>query len=220
MILVTAPHWLIFLDTLRQAYTVYDYPYANFAIRQHVTGFFLGPLTAGPALTGLNLLALVLLIAAIAAPEKFIPHRPVLACGIVAAALLAIAFGAIPASVLVKIPLIRNIGHIHDTFLTAALPLMLVVAALGAEVLLTAGLFRTSLIAFLAAAASLWLFADVGRYLRARRILAGSRSVARASYRGHSLVFLRPTDESPAECCLTWRSLRRSWRSSCRAAST
>jgi hypothetical protein len=165
-VLITAPQWLIFLDTLSQAFTVYDYPYANFAIRQHATGFFLGPLTAGPALTGLNLLALVLIVAALTAPGRFVARRQVFACGIVAAVLIVVAFGLVPASVVVRIPMVRNIGHIHDTFLTAVLPLLLIVVAWGAHVLLTAGLLRTSCIALVGAVASWWLFADVGRYLR------------------------------------------------------
>jgi hypothetical protein len=166
LILVTAPHWLIFFDTLGQSFTVYDYPHANFATVQHATGFFLGPITGGSTVTGLNLLALVLLIAAITAPHQVMANRIVLACGIAATVLVAIAFGALPGSLLVRIPLIRNIIHVHDTFLTAALPLMLVVAALGAKVLLTAGTVRSSLITVAAAAASWWLFTDVGRYLR------------------------------------------------------
>jgi hypothetical protein len=166
VVLVAAPHWLIFLDTLGQAYTVYDRPYALFATQQHATAFFLGSLTAGPALTGLNLLALVLIIAALSTPRRLITNRPALSCAIVAVVLIAIAFGILPATFLVKIPLVGNIGHIHDTFLTAALPLLMVVAAMGAQALVTGGLRRISIVALAGALACWWLFTDVGRYLR------------------------------------------------------
>jgi hypothetical protein len=166
VVLVTAPHWVIFLDTLGQAYTVYDRPYVQFATQQHATAFFLGSLTAGPALTGLNLLALVLITAALSAPRRLMTNRTVLACTIVAIILIAIAFGALPATRLVEIPFIGNIGHIHDTFLTAALPLLMVVAAMGAQVLVTGGLQRISIVALAGTLSCWWLFTDVGRYLR------------------------------------------------------
>jgi hypothetical protein len=93
-------------------------------------------------------------------------RRPVLASGIVAASLIAIAFGALPASLLVRIPLIRNIHHMHDTFLTAALPLMLVVAVHGADVLRRSGARHVTFIAVITGIVSWWLYTNVGKYLR------------------------------------------------------
>jgi hypothetical protein len=161
VLLITAPHWLIFLRTLRQSFTAYDTPYVLFAAHPQAVGFFLGPLMGGPVHPGLHLLALVLTIAALTASRRLLGQPAVLACSIGAAVLIAIAFGALPASVLVRIPLVGNIWHIDDVFVAAAIPLVLMVAAFGADVLEVITGRRAALTAVAAGIVSWWLFANV-----------------------------------------------------------
>ena len=136
--LVTMPHWLVFFETLGESFTVYDKPYAILAGRSEAVGFFLSPLTPGRVEPGLHLLALVLLTAVATAPRRLWQSPICAAAAVASAGLIAVAFGAVPASMLVRVPLVGNIGHINDAFVTAALPLLLIVCACGARVLLTA----------------------------------------------------------------------------------
>jgi hypothetical protein len=160
-LLITAPHWLVFLHTLKGAFTAYDSPHVIFAEHAHAVGFFLGPLTGGPVQPGLHILALVLIIAAITAPRRLVERRAVLLCGIGTVVLVAIAFGALPASWLMRIPLLGKVWHIHDAFLTAALPLLLVVTALGADVLHAGSARRAALVTAVMGIVSWWLVGSV-----------------------------------------------------------
>ncbi len=163
MVLVTAPHWLIFADALAKSVTDYDVPEVVFGGRPEAAAFFLGPLTLGSLHTGLHLLALVLIVSGIIGLRPLVTRRPmfVAACGLAGSVLVAIAFGALPASWLVRIPLIRNIHHINDTFPTASLPLLMVFAASGVEVLRHASTRRTTLITMGVAIVVAWLAADL-----------------------------------------------------------
>ena len=138
-VLITTPHWLVFFQTLAQSFTAYDEPAASFATRANAVGFFLGPLSAGPVQPGLHLVGLVLAIAAVLPPRLLLRNVAVTLCGGAAGVLLAIAFGAVPSSLLVRLPLVGNIVHIHDVFITAALPLLLVFVAAGGTMLSSAG---------------------------------------------------------------------------------
>jgi hypothetical protein len=156
-ILLTMPHWFIFLQTLRSSVTGYDNPHFLFAEFSHAVGLFVGPLTPGILPPAVHLLALVFTIAAISEPRQVIRHSPILACAIGAAALIAVAFGAVPVSWLLRIPLLRNVGHLFDACLTAAVTLILVFSAAGAKVLLAAGARRSWLVTVLTSATCLWL---------------------------------------------------------------
>ena len=156
-LLITTPHWLVFLETLAQSYTAYNQPYVQFAGQREAIAFFLGPLAPGPVQPGLHVLGLVLTLAAITNPSQLLKSRSGLACGIGAAVLAAIAFGALPASVIVRIPLLANIGHIHDAFLAAALPPSLVLCAFGAQTLISADGRRGAIVSVAVMAALCWL---------------------------------------------------------------
>ena len=159
--LITMPHWLVFFHTLRESFTAYDVPAASFAGRSHAVGYFLGSFAAGPVQPGLHLLALVLAAAVIVAAVRVFRRSAAAACGLAAAVLFAIAFGAIPASWIVHLPLVGNIGHIHDVFLTAALPLVLVVLAAGAGSLMANSERRAMAVSALVALALWWLLANL-----------------------------------------------------------
>lgn len=160
-VLLTAPHWLVFLDTLRLSMTSYDRPYAVLAGREHALGLFLTPLVPGLLRPGLNVLVLVLLLSAATAPWCFLQAPVALPCGLVGLGLLAVAFGAVPDAWLLGIPLVANIGHIDDVFITAAVPLLLIVAAWGASVLLASGYLRRGVVSAATVLIGAWLLKQV-----------------------------------------------------------
>ena len=160
--LLTAPHWLIFLDTLRLSMTSYDNPYAVLAGREHALGLFLTPLVPGLLRPGLNVLLLILLMAAAASPWRLLRVPSVSSCALVGFALVAVAFGAVPARWLLRLPFVANIGHIDDVFITASVPLLIVVAAWGASVLLEYGYIRRIVVSAATALVGVWLLRHVG----------------------------------------------------------
>src|SRR5262249_12389734 len=107
---LTAPHWWIFLDTLRQSTTLYDAPTGRFASLPFLVGLVFGPLTRGGLLPGAHALAVVLWLASFAVERP--GRRALSAFGAAAAATIAIlvAFGWVVSSgTLLRIPLLRNI---------------------------------------------------------------------------------------------------------------
>jgi hypothetical protein len=160
-LLLTAPHWLIFLDTLRLSMTSYDRPYAVLAGREHALGLFLTPLVPGLLRPGLNVLFLVLLIAAATAPWRFLRDPAVLPCGLVGLGLLAVAFGAVPNAWLLRTPFLANIGHIDDVFITASVPFLLIAAGWGTSVLLASGYLRRAVVSAATILAGAWLLRQV-----------------------------------------------------------
>ncbi len=161
-LLLTAPQWLVFLDTLRLSRTLYDVPFAEFGGRRDVVGLVLGPLLPGQVVPGLHTLALVLVIAACVRPKALLKRPLALAALVLSAALLSVAFGAVSAHVLIRIPLIGNIGHVTDAFVTAATPLLLVVSACGALVLLSSNWRGATVIAAATGLVGWWLTSQAG----------------------------------------------------------
>jgi hypothetical protein len=178
-LLITAPHWLTFFQSLRHSFTAYDSPYAIFAGNPQAIGFFLGPLTGGPLQPGLHLLALVLMIAALTAPQNVVKTPPLFACSIVSIGLISVAFGLIPAPMIVRVPLLGNIGHIHDAFIAAALPLLLVIAAFGADSLRTSSARNVTFVTLFVGAA-IWC------------VYLGLRDVAGAGFQTGALLLVAP----------------------------
>ena len=161
--LLTAPDWLIFLDTWRVSFTAYDVPWAQVGGVREAVALFLSPLAPGPVLPGLHMLALVLVVAALSAPDRLRRNPAALGCALSAAVCLSIAFGIVPVRWLLVTPFIANIGHLHDVFITAAVPVLLVVAATGASVLRAAGRVRVLSVTVLVLATSWWLVSHVAR---------------------------------------------------------
>jgi hypothetical protein len=157
--LLGAPHWLIFLDTLSRAWTTYDRPAAELGTPAHAVAFVLGTLAPGRPFTGGHPLLVVCAACALSHPRGL--RRSPLAAGALASLLTAIAltFGVIPPALLARIPLVAHIHHIWDTFLTAAVPPLLVLAGVGVAALVEdrkrGGLASTAL-ALLAAVACAW----------------------------------------------------------------
>jgi hypothetical protein len=159
--LLTAPDWLIFLDTWRVSFTAYDVPWAQVGGVREAVALFLSPVTPGPVLPGLHMLALVLVLAVLTAPLRLRRNPAALGCALSAGACMLVAFGIVPVRWLLVTPFIGNIGHLHDVFVTAAVPMLLVLAAEGASVLRVAGRPRILCVTVLVIATSWWLVSHV-----------------------------------------------------------
>ena len=159
--LLTAPDWLIFLDTWRVSFTAYDVPWAQVGGLREAVALFLSPLAPGPALPGLHMLALVLVLAALTSPHRLLGSPAALGCALSAGVCMLVAFGIIPVRWMLVTPFIANIGHLHDVFITAAVPVFLVLAATGASALRVAGRARIITVTVLVLATSWWLVSHV-----------------------------------------------------------
>ena len=133
--LATTPHWLVFLDTLQEARTAYDIPVVSLATLDSALGFVLGNLTPAVLQPGLHPLAVALALCALLTPSYLLAQRAMLACAIGALCLTAVAFGAIPVSWLLRVPLVNNISHFGDVMMTALMVPTLVLVAGGVSAL-------------------------------------------------------------------------------------
>lgn len=156
--LATTPHWLVFLDTLQAARTAYDSPVVHLATLDSALGFVLGNLTPAALQPGLHPLAVALALCAILRPSYLLAHRGMLACALGALCLTAVAFGAIPVSWLLRVPLINNIAHFGDVMMTALMVPTAVLAAGGVAALYQAGRVSTTVctVGLLCAAAAVF----------------------------------------------------------------
>jgi len=160
MVAITAPHWVAFLDTLRNSLTVYDRPTAALFQFSAAPQILLGSLSPVLVLPTLQVAAVPLLISAVISPLRLLRLPAILACLLIAMCLLAVAFGAIPADWLVRVPLVANIYQVNNVTTTAAIVLLSVVCAVGAESLLAASLWKAGLFTLLVGLTAVWLFRD------------------------------------------------------------
>ena len=133
--LASAPHWLIFLDTLSKVSTVYDNPHCGFNSRLwwFIDSLFLGPelLPWGGPTTNIflsvsALMSLVVLPRLVRKPVFWMALLPLVG-------LLAFAYGVIPNHICQKIPLIGTIHHIYDVCFTAAIVFVVLLAGFGLQ---------------------------------------------------------------------------------------
>lgn len=165
VILISTPHWLNFLDGLRQSFTAYDRPYAALGDRSFVLGLFLGPMAPGFVRPGVHMLVLVLLAACVTSPRAFFARRGAALCAAIGLAFVATALGAVPESLLLRVPFVKSIGHVHDVFITAAVPLLLIAVAASIGILQTSR-WRTLLTVILVALACVWLYRNIRHIAR------------------------------------------------------
>lgn len=130
-VLLTAPHWLVFLDTLAAARTAYDTPAAHFGTRESAIGLVLANLTPFGLQPGLHAIGLVFAVVCVVSPRQLNERRELAACAAGAVGLIALAFGALPKEWLLQVPLVRNISHVADVMTSAALIPTLVLTAGG-----------------------------------------------------------------------------------------
>ena len=131
--LATAPHWLIFLDTLSKVSTIYDTPNCSFASRpwQFVDTFFLGPKDRPWSEPNINTFIWVSGVAAFFAVNRWVRKPLFWMITFPLLGLLAFAYGVVPNSICHRIPFVGVIHHIHDTFFTSAVVFAVLLAGLG-----------------------------------------------------------------------------------------
>jgi hypothetical protein len=159
-VLISAPHWLIFLDTLRRAFTISDAPFASFLHWQQLPAIALGTLLPGTPYPSLNGLVAVAAATGVLTSAFSWHNRAALASAVGATIALAIACGVIPAAVFVSLPFLGNLHHVWNVFITAALTPLLVVAASGLAALRAAPV--RSLAAMTVATAALLIVIRIG----------------------------------------------------------
>lgn len=136
-ILILAPFWLVFQDELSRAFTLYNEPSAHTFPIGLFTGFldeifyaeaYQNRKVVGPAL---NLLIGGYLVWGLACLPRLAKEPWFLACAIGGAVSASIAFGLVPPAWIIKIPILKNVIHIGNTFSCVLLIQGLVVAGFG-----------------------------------------------------------------------------------------
>ncbi|MEZ5286819.1 MAG: hypothetical protein R2712_18820 [Vicinamibacterales bacterium] len=130
-LLLAAPHWVLFLQTLSHSFTLYDTPQAQFASWPHLVAYALGGAAPGQPMTGVVPIALLMTAVAVLHPGRLRRSGIGLGAAICVAAMALVAFGAIPATLLLRLPLVGNIHQVSLTFLGATVAPLLVVAGVG-----------------------------------------------------------------------------------------
>jgi hypothetical protein len=130
-LMLCAPHWLVFLDTLSRSWTIYDVPRVRFGSWPLVRALFLGAASPGTPAPSVNMvIGAGLVLAVIAAPRLW--RAPIaIACTVMAGTAIAVAVGVVPAAWLLRVPLVRNVVHIDFSFAAAAIVPLTVLAAFG-----------------------------------------------------------------------------------------
>ncbi len=135
-LLIAAPHWLVFLDTLTRSASMYDDPKVYLLPWQQTpAAVTLGALTPGRPFPSVNGLVAVLALTALVAPQRLWSNRAVLACAAGAAFALGLASGLVPASVILEVPFLRNVYEVWNPFITSAVVPLLIVAGAGVATL-------------------------------------------------------------------------------------
>lgn len=161
-VLLTAPHWLVFLATLKDSVTIYDAPAVQFAGRDALLRMVVGSLAANPLGPGLQTATGAFLVATLLSPRLLLAHRAIFACVLASLAAIAIGAGVIPAEIILRSPLVANIHSLGVTLLTAAIVPLSVAAALGVHAILTAGRGSLTLFTVAIAIAAAEVASDIG----------------------------------------------------------
>ena len=134
---IAAPLWVTFLDALKTGYTLYDKPEAN----QLSPGLLIGlfddlflrqlmdkELHVDPAL---NFLALLGVCWAMVDLRAWIRNPVARAALLVAGLALAMVFTIVPPSLIERLPFLKNIIHVDDTFICVLIVPLFIIAGLG-----------------------------------------------------------------------------------------
>ena len=136
-VLITAPIWGIFLQTLKNAYTGYNVVSAYQIQPTLLLGFFdeifYRPLMEqnrvfSPSLNFLLLLGVLYFVATL---RTQLVHRPVIALAASSLLPLSLAFGLVSPQWIVKLPFLGNVAHVDNTFSCALIVLWSVIAGVG-----------------------------------------------------------------------------------------
>jgi hypothetical protein len=136
--LVAAPFWISFLTTLRHSFTGYDNPgQADPLSLTQLLGFFddifyrQNPVDERVIAPALNFLFMLGVLWWCGCPRLWRDDRAGRAVLLAALVPFALAFGIVPSAVILKIPYLRNIMHVGNTFSCALLILAAVLAGCG-----------------------------------------------------------------------------------------
>ena len=155
-------------------------PAVSLAALDSALGFVLGNLTPAALQPGLHPLAVALALCALLSPSYLLAQRGMLGCAIGGLCLTAVAFGAIPVSWLLRLPLVSNIAHFGDVMMTALMVPTLVLVAGGVSALHRARRVGTAVctLGLLCATAAVFLctralatFTQFGQWVRANVFL-------------------------------------------------
>jgi hypothetical protein len=138
-VLISAPVWFTFLDNIRKAHSSYDVPHAVQIPASHFIGIFddmfyrqmvIGERVIFPAA---NFLILIGVLWAAVRFKRLIAAPAFLAIGLGALVPLSLAFGAIPANVITKIPFLGNVVHVGNTFSVVLIFHLIILAGFGLQ---------------------------------------------------------------------------------------
>ena len=138
-LMLTAPFWLTFLLALKKSYTIYDQPSAQQLPPWMFAGLFDDlfyrqtrpeEVHMAPSLNFVILFGVAWALAAFAVLRR---SRTWVALGLGALPPLALVYGAVPASLILKTPFLANIQHVENTFSCSLLVLGMVFGAYGVQ---------------------------------------------------------------------------------------
>jgi hypothetical protein len=136
-VLISAPLWLTFLDSLKSSFTVYDAPDAIQLPLSGLLGFFedLFYRQANALETHVdpstNFLVLVGVLWAVANAWRLRSNSEFRALSLAALLPLALVYGIVPKGVVVSVPFLGNIRHIDDVFSSVLITLAIPLAGFG-----------------------------------------------------------------------------------------
>ena len=136
IVLVSAPHWMIFLDTLSKVSTSSDTPscyyfniYNDFWYL--IDTLFLGPKDRPWSEPNTNTFIFFTVLMVIVVTPRLFRRTYFWMVAAPLAMLLSISFGVVPESICQRIPLVGMIHHVNHTFLTAAIIFGVLLSGLG-----------------------------------------------------------------------------------------
>jgi len=129
LIMITAPHWLLFLDALGKSFTFYDNPSVQTLSLWSFVGFF-DNFFDYFAVPSVNLFALFYISSAFLSLHRQHSSMVYGSWGLFTLA-MATANGLIPVSVLIAIPFINKVQHVGDTLSVPMMVLALIIAGYG-----------------------------------------------------------------------------------------
>jgi hypothetical protein len=138
-IMISAPVWITFCDTLKSSFTFYDKPDAWQIPPSLFIGFFddifyRQLMHGGPSFEpGANFVVLLGLLWSLANLKVFAKNRTCLAIGLSSLVPLSLAFGVVPPEWIERVPFLGNIIHIDDVFSTVLIVHVLVLAGFGVK---------------------------------------------------------------------------------------
>jgi hypothetical protein len=136
IVLASAPHWLIFMDTLSKVSTVSDVSSCSaFSLLEDswilIDTLFLGskPIPWGEPNT--NTFIFFGVVLAVVTSSHLFRKSGFLMTVLPLIGLLCFSFGIVPDSVCQRIPFVGKIHHVNHTFLAAAIPFLILLSAIG-----------------------------------------------------------------------------------------